>query len=617
MIGHKRCVGISFAVALVGIAFAVPAISAEHDEITLIHIGDLHGHLMPRKNVRSDSSGHMEGGLARVFKKIELIRHKNEKGRTLLFNTGDTVQGSAEVLYTRGQAIVDVVNEFGIDAFAPGNWDYVYGTQRFLELFVNHPAKAPWNAIAANAYYSTLAEDPSTPFPAKAGQLVMPPYLIKQVGELKIGVLGFTNNRGPQVVGTTVTKGFKFTGGDSEVKHFVPVLRDVEHVDLIVMISELGLANNIRLAELQPGIDVILSSDMHERTRKAVVVTSPQTGGKTIIVEEGEDGTMIGEITLKLEDRHVAQWRWRAHIITDEIEEDRAIARKVEEVRKTFVSGPDFTHQVNPLNGSLLKRPIDTVVGYTTKPLYRSNFSDEDMPAVIEGSSHDFLTDAFRAMTGADVGAIRGFRYGTQLAAGPITLADLYHFVAIGPQIAKGTIIGQQLKNQIENAADGSLNPDVSKWTGGWLFNFSGVTMDIDPYQPLNFRASSIRVNGVPLDVRKNYTYASYWYARDSHLINVLPATNITVLKDTDGSPLDGTEVVVRYLASLPGRTVDTQLNRIRLLQPLPIAPAGFKVIQPLRGATLNPAPIFTSSGSSDRDRDINHDDHDRNHDRD
>jgi len=44
MIGHKRCVGISFAVALVGIAFAVPAISAEHDEITLIHIGDLHGH---------------------------------------------------------------------------------------------------------------------------------------------------------------------------------------------------------------------------------------------------------------------------------------------------------------------------------------------------------------------------------------------------------------------------------------------------------------------------------------------------------------------------------------------------------------------------------------------
>jgi len=608
MIGHKHSVGISFAIALVGMAVAAPAISGddkESKELTIIHTGDFHGHLVPRKNVRSDSTGRMEGGLARVFKKIEQIRHKN--GPSLLLHTGDTIQGSAEALYTQGQAMVDVVNEFGINAYAPGNWEYVYGTKRFLELFVGPSAKAPWNAIAANAYYSTLAEDPTTPFPDKAGQRIMPPYIIKQVGDLKIGLLGFTNNRGPTVVGTRVIKGFKLTAGDSEVAQFVPHLRNVEQVDLLIMLSELGLANNIRLAEANPGIDIILSSDMHEITREAVVVINPQTGGKTIIVEEGQDGTVLGEITLKIEDRRIAKWKWKAHIITDEIDENRAIARKVAEVRKTFVTGPDFTQHVNPINGSKLKRPIDAVVGYTTKPLYRANFSDEEMPAVIEGSSHDFLTDAFRVVAGADIGAIRGFRYGTHIAAGPITGEDLYHFVAIGPQIAKGTIKGQGLKNQIENAADGSLNPDVSKWTGGWLFNFSGVTMDIDPYQPLNLRASNVLVNSVPLVLSKSYTYASYWFATDPLLINGVAATDIRILREDDGSPnglpLDGTEVVVRYLESLSGRTADTQLNRIRLLQPLPSSPAGFKVIQPLRGATLTPAPIETARRSV-RDRD-------------
>lgn len=100
-----------------------------------------------------------------------------------------------------------MLNLFKIDAFAPGNWEFVYGTSRFLELFAGAAPKAPWGTIAANVYYSTLTEDPSTPFPDKAGQRVLPPYLIKTVGDVKVGIMGFTTDRGPQVVGSKVTKG--------------------------------------------------------------------------------------------------------------------------------------------------------------------------------------------------------------------------------------------------------------------------------------------------------------------------------------------------------------------------------------------------------------------------
>ena len=72
--------------------------------------------------------------------------------------------------------------------------------------------------------------------------------------------------------------------------------------------------------------------------------------------------------------------------------------------------------------------------------------------------------------------------------------------------------------------------------------------------------------------------------ANDPTQINVVPATNITVLKDTDGGPLDATEVLVRYLESLPNRTADPVLNRMRLVRPLPAAGFGFPEMQPLRG---------------------------------
>lgn len=574
---------------LVAAACAIGALASCADlmrggqkQVTLIHMGDVHGHLVPRPHLRSDGNGAMQGGLARMYTRIEEIRRAQPNH--LLINTGDTIQGSAEAMYTRGQAMVDVINHFRIDAFAPGNWEFVYGTARFIELFAGPNPKAPWNAIAANLYYD------SEPYAAKRGERVLPPYLIRTVGGVKIGIIGLTGDRGPQVVGRAVTKGFRFlrngTELDTEVKAAVAELRGKQAVDLVVLASEMGLASNIRLAEAIPGIDVVLSSDLHEITTKPYV-----TKGGTLLVEEGQDGTVIGEITLTLDGGKVKHWQHKSHVIDSRIAEDPKIAAAVREVRKTFVAGPAFTQHVNPFNGARLARPIDTVVGRTAIALHRSNFSHEAMPAVIEGSSHNFLTDAFRAQTGADIGAIRGFRYGTHVAPGPIRMEDLYHFIPVGPMIAKGEIAGKQLKGQIENAADGSLNPQVQNWTGGWLFGFSGVTMQIDPFEGIGKRASDIKIfnratnSWEALNPERTYSYASYHYASDPDLINVVPVKNVQILKDEQGQVLDGVEVVVRYLNSLPLQTVNPELNRIKLLRPLPKAISENPEVQPWRGA--------------------------------
>src|SRR5437588_2723838 len=553
-------------------------------EITLIHMGDVHGHLLPRPSIRGETTAKTEGGLARMYTKIGEIRAARTSDKTLLLNTGDTIQGSAEALFTRGQALVDVLNRFAIDAYAPGNWDWVYGVERAVELFGGPNAKAPWNALAANAYYE------GEPYASKAGTRVLPPYIIREIGGVKIGILGFTTDRGPQVVGRGVTKGVRFTKGDAELKEFVKLLREQEKVALIVVMSELGLSNNIRLAEQTPGVDVILSSDMHEITREPVV-----TSTRTLIAEVGQDGQVVGELNLTVENGQLANWTWTLHRIDDRIRPDPNVAKLIADIRKPFLSGPGFTMWINPFNGTALTRPIDTVVGQTKVALHRMNFTHGTPPAVIEGSSHLFLADAFRHEAAADIAAIRGFRYGTVVRPGPITLEDLYHFIPIGPLIAKGTIKGKQLKNQIENSIDGSLNPDVSKWTGGWLFNFSGVRADIDPYAKAGERASNILVadratnKWKPLDPEADYSYASYYYARDPDLINTVPASAITIVKDEQGRDLDAVDVVARYLAGLPQRTTAPKTGRLKLTKPIAAGSFGSPEIQPLRGAVAPP----------------------------
>lgn len=551
--------------------------------VILIHIGDIHGHLVGRMHLRPDQGeGQHLGGLARVYTKIQQIRSRCQ--HSLLINTGDTIQGSAEALFTRGSALIDILNRFSIDFFAPGNWDFLYGTERFIELFAAPDPVAPWNALAANLYFD------GEPYAERNGQRVLPPYAIKTIEGIRLGIIGFTTDRGPSALGKHPTRGFKMTSGEKELEQLLPYLREKENVHAVIVISELGLANNILLAKRYPGIDLVLSSDMHEVTRAPVMLENG-----AMIVEEGQDGTVLGEIELVFQNGQLSTRTFKSHTITEEIEPDTDIAAAIDRIRQPFVSGPHFVEHINPINGTRLRRPIDTVVGHAAVPLTRAGFSDSEVPAVIEGSSHNFLCDAFRAVTRADIGAIRGFRFGTHVPPGPITLDDIYHFIPIGPLIAAGQIEGKALVKQLEKAAHGCLSSDVAEWSGGWMFGYSGLQFSLDPYQPAGKRIMDIRAQesaGEPwraFDPQQSYRYASFYFRHEPEKINGLDAKRIQIVVDENNDPIDATEVVARHLADLPHQTAEPDLNRITLLRPLPKPRYDNPEIQPLGGCKRDP----------------------------
>ncbi len=549
------------ATALIGMAItgAISPAQAGDGSVTLIQTGDIHGHLLPRPNLRSDATGkYLEGGVARIYTKIKSIRKDSTYAdckyckaydHSLLINTGDTVQGSGEALFTRGQAMIDVLNLFGYVAHAPGNWDFLYGPARFEETFVGTattPPLANWNALGSNLYYTNQFDDTAvcgataaytstdangvTTTVQRPLKRVLPTYSIKQVGNVKVGILGMTTARAIAAVGTSVTKNYVFTDGKTEVPCFVDKLRNVEKVDVVVMISEMEMSRDIQIAEtLAPAPDVILNSDMHERTVSPIVATNTD-GRKTLIVEEGQDGTVIGKMKLNVKSGAIAAWEFEQKVITSDIIPDLTIAAKIVAVRKPFVKGTFVPGQTVTVGGNTtqLMRPIDEVVAYTQVGLHRSNFVDEDMPGVVEGTSHDLIADAMANIGQAQSASIRGFRYGTHVAiGGAITMNDIYHYVPIAAKLGRtNKACGADLKFAIEQSIGGTFHPDPANWTGGWMFGYNGLTMDVDACDgfmgatplnptPLTFadptrpwstnRGSNIKVNGVAIDDHELY----------------------------------------------------------------------------------------------------------------
>ena len=101
-------------------------------------------------------------GLASIRETLE-----EEGNYTILVDDGDAIQGEPIGTMTSGEAIIDLMNAVGYDIAIPGNHEFDYGMDRFLEL----TGKAKFQYISCNFN--------------KEGELVFDPYVIN---DIKTGV---------------------------------------------------------------------------------------------------------------------------------------------------------------------------------------------------------------------------------------------------------------------------------------------------------------------------------------------------------------------------------------------------------------------------------------------
>ena len=409
--------------------------------VTFVHLNDSHAHLTEHKDLVRDPgapNGYqvvIRGGLARKATMIKTIRQ--ETSAAVVMDLGDTFHGGVEALYTNGDAIVDPMNALGVDVGVPGNWDYAYGPivtrERYASLTAEElamlsriagvtnpstPAKRPhWPCLAANVTYAQP--------PGKAGQPFLPPTLLKDVGGVRVGIIGISSDIVPKM-SSMLAAGLRFLDGEAAhlelIQKQAALLRG-QGAQLLVVISHLGIHKDRQLAnDLPKGtVDVFFSGHTHESTAAPL-----ETASGAWVVEPGDDG-VIGRMDITMSQGKIVSRKWTLLAVDATIPEDSAMADLVSKARAPFLALRVDMAVPNPLVTQKLRKPINTVVGQVQGLLHRRN--------ALENPFNDAFTDALRAYAGTNVAMSPGFRFDAvvgyedgAVADGNVTLEDLYRF---------------------------------------------------------------------------------------------------------------------------------------------------------------------------------------------
>src|SRR5215211_1735928 len=223
---------------LLTLVFVAHSFVPERVQITILGTTDLHGNINPIDYYTNKADNR---GLAKAATLINRIR--KEQTNVLLIDSGDTIQGSPlESFHGRKNnqpidPMMLVMNSLSYDAMAVGNHEYNFGL-KVLEK-ARGEAKFPW--LSANTY------DKSTQQPHYK------PYIVKDVAGVKIGIIGLTTPGVPNWDNPPNYAGLEFHEPVAEARKWVTELRTKEKVDVVVIAMHMGLGEDLRTGEVNPG----------------------------------------------------------------------------------------------------------------------------------------------------------------------------------------------------------------------------------------------------------------------------------------------------------------------------------------------------------------------------
>lgn len=448
------------------------AIDESEFVLSILQTTDVHCQVHPHDELfweNEQSVFRKAGGYAHLASYLKKERLANPN--SFLVDTGDMFQGSELSVKTSGKAMIPVLNELGYDLYLPGNWEVIYYKKAMQTLLgsLNAPK------VCANMYHD-LGN-------GKKGELIFQPYHIWHVKGVKIGFIGYTDPLVPIRQSPNYSKGIIYTKPEENLAYYIDVLRNQENCAYVLMLSHLGLSQQIHIANLPEceGVDYILGGDTHERVRKPIQCKYSK------VVEPGAFGSFVGKLELKIKDGKVIEDKYTlVEIDPQKNKADKYISQLIEDNEVPF------------------KGDINTVAGYSTIPLYRY--------FVIENTIDTLILDALKwKIKEADVVLSNGFRFCPPNASPdktgniPITNGYIYDMLPVDSVVRTGSVTGKQIADWLERELNNVFAKDASQRLGGWVIKFKGMKMTFNSFAENGKRVQSIEINNSPLDYNKIY----------------------------------------------------------------------------------------------------------------
>lgn len=396
--------------------------------ITLVQINDVHGYLEHHPEVYWGPRGleyGTAGGYARIARLVDDIRRERPEG-TMVFDGGDTLHGTFPVVQSQAAIMPSILNRIGFDAMT-AHWEFAYGPDTFLQ----RASELEYPVLASNVYRT---DDGSRPFQ---------PTMVKEVGGLRVGVVGLASHIVDKTMPPHFSTGLRFEVGVDTVRELVDDLRTRERVDLVVVLSHLGFPQDMQLAKDVEGIDVIVSAHTHNR------LETPAAVGSTLVIQSGAHGSFVGCLDVEVDGGRVTDYRHRLLGVGREIEPDPEMTRIIDEIMVPH------------------REMLGEVVGRTEQGLNRATS--------VEATMDNLMLDAMLAQTGAQVAFANGWRYGAPIPPGEITMNDLWNMVPMNPPVSTVDLRGDELVEMLEENLERTYAHDPYAQMGGYLKRMAGA----------------------------------------------------------------------------------------------------------------------------------------------
>ncbi len=414
-------------------------------------------------------------------------------------SVGDFVQGGSLGVISQGGYIIELMNLVGYDALTLGNHEFDYRLPRLFELTDMMNTKP----VCCN--FQKIGEDES----------VFDAYSMVSYGDTDIAYVGITT---PSTISSSSPSQFKneqdeyiYTFNVSNLYQTVQDTIDAaraEGADYIIALSHIGYEEDEAYEDVEDliantqGLDVVL--DGHSHSVIEGMTLQDKQGEDVLLTSTGTKFEHIGKLTIE-----------DGEISTELV--------KVADYEKTSADITEYVAAINQAYQTLGERKI----GESEVALITHDTDGNRLVRLAETNLGNFCADAYRAVTGADIGYVNGGGLRDAIPAGDITFNHILNVHPFNNQIVVCEVTGQMLLDMLEFSLisypeeNGSF-PHVS----GMRFSVD-TSVECKATQDENgvftgmsgeYRVHDVKVldkesgEYLPLELTKTYTFASHDY---------------------------------------------------------------------------------------------------------
>lgn len=430
-----------------------------------------------------------------------------------LVDCGDAIQGDLMGIISKGEYIIDMMNETGYDYAILGNHEFDYGLDQLSYLIDS----ASYEYLGCNISYTGDGENELAE---------LKPYALEDYGDVTVGFIGVTT---PYSITSSTPKYFMDDDGNlvydfcndsgeefySCVQGYVDECRDAG-ADYVILLTHLGDGEGFApygsedLIHNTSGVDAVLDGHAHSTISSRVVAN--QDGEDVLLSSTGTKLAAIGQLVIT-GDGMISTGLVDGYDAKDaEVEEFLSnIKATYEEETQEVVATSDTALSCADAAGIRMVRNRETTIG-------------------------DFCADAYRAMSGADVAFVNGGGIRADLPAGDITYADVLAVHPYGNSLCMVEATGQEIMDALEFGtrmieAEYTDGANAIGEEGGFL-QVSGIRFTVDtsiessvtedsdglfvsvdgPYRVSDVEILNDDGSYTPIDLEKTYTLASHSY---------------------------------------------------------------------------------------------------------